>query len=227
MASKWRWQYGWEIRLRSEDAPSRGTWYVAIGWNRWKHIADKHVADRSEPWDDWLGQASVGKLRRVRELPTEERKELLNECTKLLEKSVIRSAARPLFMQMNRVEHRASGRSGCRSVVFVLPEGAVCCAGVIGRVQWHVRTVFFPVRRRQVPLARVRWRETVRRMVVRYGRPGKQAGRLELPDEQYTKRLPEATVSQIRFVAAREWGFESDAPRARWRPQHLRNWPIG
>lgn len=114
---------------RDDGSPCVSRCTVRFEQHRWRHIIEKHVCHREEPWDDWLTQDLANKLRHAWEPACGEhtRREVLGRASDLVEKEARECLGVPLALLYDNYQPATPGNpsSGQETWALVLPAGAL------------------------------------------------------------------------------------------------------
>lgn len=206
--------------LRHPDAlagsPPRTT-EVVLQERSWRHIAETHICNRTEPWSDVLGIGHVGALRTCPSGPFDKPQvsDSVRSVTGALGREIEASLSHPLALTYESLRSDQRPAIPTRKWHLVTPSGAV--AIVTAGAENLLRTVYFAGSVSAEPL-RSRWREAVRSTVQECARFDPATRKYTLPEPAHcrtTGRPPELR-HRFRFVLPGTWGFSSDTTGAVW-----------
>jgi hypothetical protein len=200
-----------EPAARWTDLPAPGApadrWELEVPAAAWAHVRDKHLADRREPWRDWLGAEAVARCGAD---PA--------AVLAALGAAARASLGRPLVLAYVAVV--APGRRGGGEVwQLVLPAGALLVArrGADGRRR--VATCFFPRAACAEDNPARRWRKAVASLVRRHAVRGPSGRDLVPPaaDDLVPGAGGAPACARVRFLTPEQWGFATELRGTPWR----------
>lgn len=197
-------------------APQGGQTVVLVHLKQWKHIVEKHVANRGEPWEEVLSEEARGAALNGSVL-TDEASPLVLDSLYRLQRQVTESLRRPLVLLYRS---KRPGKTRRRVWLMLLPCGATAYALQKGKKASLV-TCYFPraavVERRRDR----RWSRVLTGLVFRYAKLSQDGRCLLTPDPEHKVTIDseetQETRTRIRFVTPETWGFLAERSSCPWR----------
>ncbi len=200
---------------RDERAPHGARCTVVLYEQACRHIVEKHVAPRREPWGELLSEELVQQLAELWAdgADAARRTAVLERFSDRLFAAVRECLEHPLALLCTR----RAGKGGRRQVQIwklVLRCGALMVIEACPR-RAVVKTCFFPRGVCRVPKSSRRWLGLLRMLVLRYAKLGEK----EIVPPSPGTRADRAGKSwdEIQFVTLETWGFCTDIAGTPWR----------
>jgi len=204
---------------RDPHTPHGGRTRVILLEDTLRHIVDKHIKNKREPWKDVLTRDQRRALERWAngEVLSEEDHQHFDEAIETLGWQLGQSLRRPMVLLYRRRLKAGGFHREFNAWCLVLPRGPVAFA-------WEttggatLKTCYFPVATVVFNSER-RWQKTATMLVRLYGEfrqngiypPGPNFSRVrEFQGESWVE-------TDIRFVTLDQWGFSTNIPGSPWR----------
>ena len=219
---------------RDDVAPCLGRCEVAVSERAWRHIAEKHVVQPHEPWDEWLSSPIAEQFRRAWFADSTETQRVftVSIVADIIEDELKQSLAAPLALIYDDYQSPGAGNPTHAQETWglVLPSGAflVIRSDPAGG---HVRSCYFRNAACRVPLASRRWRAVVENLVLTYATVGTDGA--FLPRGNADAVMVDASLRvRIRFRTNQSWRVDGSRPQPwaaisdPWQERHMSLKPV-
>lgn len=211
------WSCRWNNLPDPSDERAPHGSYRSVELHEWvcRHIVEKHVLRKEEPWTELLEKELVKRLQKLLEGEVDfaQRAAALDRFSEGLSAAARECLEQPLVLLLTQPAVQ-SGHQSVQCWQLVLRCGALMVIEVRRRAT--VKTCFFPRSVCRVPKGSRRWRHLLAALVLRYARM--RNGKIEPPrrGEEVRQRSGKAWA-EARFVTLESWGFRTDMEGTPWR----------
>ncbi len=212
---------------RDPRTPAGARTSVVLRRRAWRHIFEKHILPREEPWADIFSREVLRQLFQTKCDPTSS-EPVLTEAVRRLGDQIRASLERPLVLIFEARGIGEEEKRPLRSWILVLPSGATAYVHE-KKERKRLATCFFPSYALVLDNKTARWHRVVQCLVGRYGVFDLEHHAVRLPDANTVKTIRKGKSYQelhsgIRFVTPENWGFCTNVEGAPYRGR-LGEWP--
>lgn len=181
-----------------------------------QHFVEKHVANASEPWSQWLGEAACAALQAWRPSSAAPFNGL--QVADRIKSEVELALKAPLVvdfrLQRRDMRNPPGWHRWHRRSLMVMPGGALAVIGHTAKGARLITVYFCKEAASRKPLQR--WRAAAHRLVVRYVHLHPQTGFLPPAFDEVLELSKHRREKSITFLSLRNWGFRRIGDKDVW-----------